>query len=58
MNLLSVTLRMTSNTTLLLCMCSVLWQNSGDGGCTPLGHASALLFAFALERVLTSEGKG
>lgn len=28
------------------------------GGGTPLGHGSVLLFAFALERVLTSEGRG
>lgn len=35
------------NMTLLFCL----------GVCTPLGHGSVLLFAFALERVLTSEDK-
>lgn len=29
-----------------------------DSGRTPFSHGSVLLFAFALERVLTSEDKG
>lgn len=46
------------HTTALHVFCAVAEQ-SGDGGCAPpLGHASVLLFAFALERVLTSEDKG